>query len=123
MDLTDEKKESLKKGIFDAMSPRRQKYILKKGYEKWDPFEEPKDPIDMRMDRNRRTMSDLIREFMQTWDLSAHGNDYRKGAIEICMGIINEDERYLGMLDFAYWYRKQLDQRSGEISPEPVKKT
>ena len=31
--------ELRKKAIFDSMSPRRKKFIAKKGYEKWDPFE------------------------------------------------------------------------------------
>ena len=112
--MSEEKKEELKRAIFDKMAPRRQKHILKKGYEKWDPFAGPKDPVDMRMDRNRRTMADLIREFLQTWDLSDHGHDYRKGAMEICLGIINEDERFLGMFDFACWYRQQLDREKDD---------
>ncbi|MFP4571785.1 MAG: hypothetical protein ACLFNW_02320, partial [Desulfobacterales bacterium] len=77
--MSNEQKENLKRAIFDGMSLRRQKHILKKGYEKWDPFEEPKDPLDMRMDRSRRTMNDLIREFLQTWDTTGHGDDFRKG--------------------------------------------
>ncbi|MGM0682032.1 MAG: hypothetical protein ACQES8_07390 [Thermodesulfobacteriota bacterium] len=109
MVMSDEQKEGLKRAIFDGMSLRRQKHVLKKGYEKWDPFEEPKDPLDMRMDRSRRTMNDLIREFLQAWDTSGHGDDYRKGAFEICLGIINEDERYIGMFEFACWYRELLE--------------
>ncbi|MCF8028967.1 MAG: hypothetical protein K9K81_11425 [Desulfobacteraceae bacterium] len=112
MNLSDEQKGGLKKAIFDGMSQRRQKHILKKGYEQWDPFEEPKDPLDIRMDRTRRTMNDLIREFTQSLDSADHGYDYRKGALEICLGIINEDERYLGMFDFACWYRDLLDRES-----------
>ncbi|MFP4194996.1 MAG: hypothetical protein ACLFRO_08650 [Desulfobacterales bacterium] len=116
MAMSEEQKQSLKKAIYDGMSSRRQKHIIKKGYDKWDPFEEPKDPLDMRMDRSRRTMNDLIREFLQTWDTSGHGHDYRKGALEICLGIINEDERYLGMFDFACWYRDLLEKELSEKS-------
>lgn len=112
MKLSQEQRENLKKAVFEGMSERRQKHILKRGYEKWDPFEEPKDPLDIRMDRSRRTMNDLIREFLQTWDISGHGHDYRKGALEICLGIINEDERYLGMFDFACWYKDLLDREA-----------
>jgi len=103
-----DKDEERKKMIFDAMSPRRQKHILKKGYEKWDPFLEPKDPVDMRMDRTKRTSQMLLQEFMQSQNLDAHGTDYRKGAFEICLGIINEDEKFLGMFDFACWYKEEL---------------
>ena len=117
MEMSEEKKEELKKAIFDRMSPRRQKHILKKGYEKWNPFEKPKDPLDMRMDRSKRTMNMLIREFFQDGYFEGHGNDYHKGAFEICLGIINEDERYLGMFDFACWYRDLLEkERIGSIS-------
>ena len=90
------------------MSPRRQKYILKKGYEKWDPFEEPKDPIDLRKDKTKRTSQMLIREFLQNSSVENYSNDYAKGAFELCLGIINEDEKSLGMFDFACWYRELL---------------
>ena len=57
--------EVRKKWVFDSMSPRRQNHILKKGYDKWDPFEEPKDPIDIRKDKTKRTTQALVREFLQ----------------------------------------------------------
>lgn len=106
--ITDEQR---KKMIFDAMSPRRQKHVMKKGYERWDPFAEPKDPINMRMDKTKRTSQMLIQDFFQSRDLDEHGADYRKGAFEICMGIINEDEKFLGMYDFACWYQEELKKR------------
>ncbi len=109
--MTDkENNEQRKKMIFDAMSPRRQKHILKRGYDKWDPFMEPKDPVDMRMDRTKRTSQALIRDFWHSLESKdAHGNDYRRGAFEICLGIINEDEKFLGMFDFACWYKEELE--------------
>ena len=54
-----------KKAVFDSMSDRRQKHILRKGYDRWDPFEEPKDPIDIRKDKTNRTTQMLVREFLQ----------------------------------------------------------
>ena len=36
--------EKKKKELFEGMSPRSQKRILKKGYDKWDPFLAPKEP-------------------------------------------------------------------------------
>ena len=53
-------------GVFDSMSDRRQKHILKRGYDKWDPFEEPKHPIDIRKDKTKRTTQTLVREFLQS---------------------------------------------------------
>ncbi len=97
-----------KKAVFDCMSPRRQKHILKKGYDQWDPFEEPKDPIDMRKDKTRRTSQSLIREFLQSRLIEDYSNDFGRGAFDICLGIINEEERYLGMYEFSCWYNELL---------------
>lgn len=114
MTHTPEEIERLKKAIFDKMSPRRQKQVLKRGYDKWDPFLKPKDPIDIRMDRTRRTSQMLLREFLQTRDPEAYSNEFGRGAFEICMGIINEDERYRGMFEFACWYRELLEREAGK---------
>ncbi|MBF0120392.1 MAG: hypothetical protein HQK79_16270 [Desulfobacterales bacterium] len=100
--------ESRKRAIFDAMSPKRQQHILKKGYEGWDPFQEPKDPIDIRRDKTNRTTQMLVREFLQTKFKENYSNEYGKGVLEICLGIINNDEKYLGMFDFACWYKELL---------------
>ena len=96
--------ERRKKAIFDGMSQRRQKHILTKGYDKWDPFIKPQDPIDIRRDKSKRTSQELIREFLYTKSSEAYSNAYGRGAFEICLGIINEDERYKGMYDFVCWY-------------------
>jgi len=97
-----------KKAVFDCMSPRRQKHILKKGYDQWDPFEEPKDPIDMRKHKTRITSRSLIREFLQNKSLEDYSNDFGRGAFDICLGIINKEERYLGMYEFSCWYHDLL---------------
>ncbi|MBC8392362.1 MAG: hypothetical protein H8E17_07340 [Deltaproteobacteria bacterium] len=101
--------EKRKKAIFDSMSPRRQKHILKKGYDRWDPFQEPKDPIDIRKDKTKRTSHMLIREFLQNRKMEDYSNAYGRGVVEICMGIINEDDRFWGMYEFACWYRDLLE--------------
>ena len=97
-----------KKAVFDCMSPRRQKHILKKGYDRWDPFEEPKDPIDMRKDKTKRTSLSLIREFLQSRPSKEYSNDFGRGAFDICLGIINKEERYIGMYEFSCWYYNLL---------------
>lgn len=108
--MTDSAKEEAfrKQTIFDTMSPRRQKQILKRGFAKWDPFQEPKDPIDLRKDKTKRTSQMLIREFLQSLDSDDYSTDYAKGAFELCLGIINENEKYQSMFDFSCWYRELL---------------
>lgn len=97
-----------KKAIFEAMSPRSQQRILKKGYDKWDPFEEPKDPIDIRRDGTKRTTQQLVREFLQGCGHEKYSNAYGRGVLEMALGIINEDDRFIGMFEFACWYQDQL---------------
>ena len=100
--------ELRKKAIFDSMSSRRQKQIVKRGYDRWDPFEEPKDPIDIRRDATKRTTQQLVREFLQNCGHEKYSNAYGRGVLEIALGIINDDDRFIGMYEFACWYRNQL---------------
>ena len=109
--LSPEEIEQRKKAVFESMSPRRQKHILKKGYEKWNPFLEPKDPIDIRRDRTKRTTQMLVREFLQSRTKEEYSNAYGQGVLEICLGIVNSDERYQGMFDFCCWYQELLKKK------------
>jgi hypothetical protein len=106
--ISPEEEEKRKKAIFESMSPRRQKHILKKGYEQWNPFQEPKDPIDIREDKTKRTTQQLAREFLQTRSSEDYTNEYGRGVFEICLGIVNDDDKYKGMFEFAIWYQKLL---------------
>lgn len=96
--------EEKKKAIFDNMGKRGQKNILKKGYEDWNPFQEPKDPIDIRKDKTKRTSQELIREFLSDIDHDEYSNSFAQGAFEMCLGIINEEEKIKGMYEFALFY-------------------
>ncbi|MBU0986380.1 MAG: hypothetical protein KKH68_03920 [Proteobacteria bacterium] len=112
---SDAERENRKQAIFDCMAPRRQKHILKKGYEKWDPFIEPKDPIDIRKDKTRRTTQQLAREFLQSKPPDeSYSNAYGSGVFEICMGIINDDDKCRGMFEFSVWYHELL-QKEGHL--------
>jgi hypothetical protein len=104
-----------KKAVFDAMAPRRQKHILDKvGYDKWDPFEKPKDPIDIRRDKSRRTSQTLVREFLQACPMERYSNSYGRGVLEMAIGIVNDDDRFIGMYDFALWHKALLSREGHE---------
>jgi len=107
-EFSDEEAELRKRAVFDAMSPRRQKHILKKGYDKWDPFQEPKDPIDIRRDTSKRTSQMLVREFLQSRSSEEYSNAYGRGVLEMAIGIINDDDRFIGMYEFAIWHQQLL---------------
>jgi hypothetical protein len=110
--ISPEEEQKRKRAIFESMSPRRQKHILKKGFDEWDPFQEPKDPIDIRKDKTKRTTQELFRAFLQSKSDEKYSNAYGSGVFEICHGIINDDDKYLGMFEFSVWYQKLL-QREG----------
>ena len=113
-EFSPEEVERRKKAVFDAMSHRRQQHILKRGYEKWDPFQEPKEPIEMRRDKSKRTTQMLVSEFLQSQSAETSSNSYSRGVLEIALGIINEDEKYLGMYDFSCWYQALLKKEGVE---------
>jgi hypothetical protein len=97
-----------KKAIFDGMGPRNQKAILKRGYDKWDPFQEPKDPIDIRKDKSKRTTQMLVREFLQSRSGEEYTSAYGRGVLELALGIVNDEDRFRGMYEFSCWYRALL---------------
>lgn len=107
-EFSPEEAERRKKMVFDSMSARRQQHILKRGYDKWDPFQEPKDPIDIRKDKTKRTTQMLVREFLQTRPGEAENNAYNRGVLEMAMGIVNSEDRFRGMFEFARWYQDLL---------------
>ncbi len=101
--------EAKKKAIFDAMGKRGQKQIMNKvGYENWDPIQTPKDPIDIRKDGTKRTSQMLISEFLQQSSHDDYSNSFAQGALEMCLGIINDDEKVRGMFEFSKWYSALL---------------
>ena len=102
--------EALKRKLYENMAPRRRKFIDRIGYAHWDPFQKPNDPLDIRLDITKRTTQQLVREFLQQAVAREEqlGNDYRRGALECALGVVNRDEKYLGVFDFCLWYHKLL---------------
>lgn len=108
VELTEEQAK-LKRAMYEQMSPRRRKFIDRIGYEIWDPFQEPKEPLDIRKDRTKRTLQELVRDFMKECDSSDKDEAWRQGALDCALGIIKKDERYQGIFDFCRWYAAILD--------------
>jgi hypothetical protein len=108
MTVSKDEAEERKRIIYESLSARNRKYIDRIGYAKWDPFAEPKDPIEIRRDPTRRTSQQLVREFLQSRPMEGYSNAYGQGVLDICLGIINEDDRYIAMLEFATWYNELL---------------
>ena len=110
-----EEQEQLKRDIYEKMNPRRRKFVDRIGYENWDPFQKPNDPLDIRQDVTQRTTQQLVREFLQLAAQKGHyGNDYGRGALECALGVVNKDEKYMGIFDFCLWYYELL-KKEGHI--------
>ena len=106
--FTEEEIEAKKKAIFDSMGKRGQRQIMKIGYEKWDPIQRPKDPIDIRKDKTKRTSQMLIQEFLHGTSHEESSNAFAQGALDMCIGVVNDDEKIRGMFEFAKWYHQLL---------------
>lgn len=100
--------EKLKRGIYEKMNPRRRKFVDRIGYDVWNPFQAPNDPLDIRTDRTSRTLQDLVRDFMRDTNCSEKDGAWRKGVMECALGIIRKDEKYQGIYDFCVWYQNLL---------------
>lgn len=102
--------EEQKRVMYDSMGVRQRRFIDRVGFDKWDPFQPPKDPLDIRRDATKRTTSELVRDFLQTRDRATLGNDYSRGVLECALGMVNKDDKFRGIYDFCLWYERQLDQ-------------
>ena len=101
--------EKRKRAIFEGMAARSQKRILDKGYDNWDPFIKPRDPIDIRTDKKKHTALALARKFLRTCSHEGYSNAYGQGVWEICTGIISGNDRYRAMYEFSCWYQNFID--------------
>ncbi len=116
-----EDQEANKKQLYDDMSPRRRKFIDRIGYENWDPFPKPNDPMELRVDATGRTTQQLIGEFNKVMKHKQHlpgyetGKAFEQGVLEMALHLINRDEKHLGMFEFAIWY-SQLLEREGHVT-------
>lgn len=104
-----EEQEKYKRAIYEKMNPRRRKFVDKIGYEQWNPFQEPKEPLDMRRDRTKRTLQELVRDFMRDENGAHRSREWQAGAMECAMGIIKKEEKYQGIFDFCLWYQRMLE--------------
>ncbi len=114
--------EKLKRDLYERIAPRRRKFIERIGYEKWDPFPEPNEPIEIRTDITNRTAQQLLQEFLKAKNCEAQlagegapSEAFIHGAMEAAMGVVNNQEKFLGAYEFAAWYR-QLLKKEGLIS-------
>lgn len=107
--------EKKKREIFEAMSPRRQQRVLKKGYENWNPFQRPKEPFEQiarRGENDLESAFELYHRFFSEKAVDAYCTAYVRGVNDICLGLIRGDDRYKGMYDFCCWFREKREEET-----------
>ena len=115
-ELTPEQ-EASKREMYEKLKPRGRRYVDRIGYENWDPFMKPNDPLDIRQDVTKRTTQELIREFLQTvarTNGESYSNEYAQGALQAALGLVNRDATMIGTMDFCLWYVDLL-KREGHL--------
>lgn len=103
-----EEQEKFKRALYEKMNPRRRKFVDRIGYDQWDPFQAPKDPLDIRTDRTNRTWQELFEQFMRENNGARKDRAWRLGARECALGVVLKDEKYQGIFDFCVWYANLL---------------
>ena len=93
-----------KRYLYEKMAPRRRKFIDRMGYDLWDPFAAPKEPMDLRTDNTQRTTQQLLREFLHSVAEGEHGSEYARGALDAALGVVNKEDKFRGIFDFCLWY-------------------
>ena len=105
--------EKKKRELFEAMSPKYQKRILKKGYDEWDPFMMPKEPLYYKLRQEAKgekvtldSGHELYERFFAERKIPDYSAEYVKGVLEIAQGLFRDQDRFRGMYDFSCWYEK-----------------
>lgn len=103
--LTFSQMEEQKRAIYEKMSPRRRKFVDRLGYENWDPFAKPFDPIDIRTDATGHTAHQLTHMYMK--ELGTQLNDEYLDAInEFNVSLVMNFEKVRPIYDYCLWYEK-----------------
>lgn len=112
--LTKEQIEEQKRMMYEKMSPRRRKFVDKIGYDEWDPFQVPFDPIDLRKDITGRTSQQLCEDFIREIHVNRN-SEYAQAAAEFGVMLVMNFERVRPIFDFCVWYNELLEKEGKKV--------
>ena len=96
-----------KQDMYDKLSKRQRKWVDRLGYENWDPFQKPSDPIDIRTDATGHTAQQLVQRFRERkggdWP-----PDYAENVNRFCVEMVANVERIRPIYDFCLFYSELL---------------
>jgi len=108
--MVDDEKEyaARKKAIFDGMSKRGQERVLRMGYDKWDPFQEPKDPRERLFSSVALNVNALLRDFYQSHPHLGQSETTQKQLFELCASLLRGESQARLVLEFCCWYKDRV---------------
>ena len=113
--LTPEEVEKQKRALYEKMSPRRRKFIDRIGYEEWEPFALPFDPIDLRKEETGLTSHQLTNLFLHEMGEDNIGPDYEQAVAEFGVMLVMNFEKVRPIYDFCLWYSQHLERRGKKV--------
>lgn len=117
---TPEQLEEQKRAMYEKLSPRRRRFVDRIGYENWDPYQAPFDPIDIRTDALGMSTHDLIKNYYRTLP-APPDPDYMQTLSEFMVLLVMNIEKVRPILEFSDWYNAQLKSRGISINPKAPK--
>lgn len=99
-----------KQYMYDKMSKRRRKFVDRMGYDNWDPFAAPFDPIDIRKDMSGFTSDQLSQMFVHQSGKSAN-QEYIDAVNEFNVMLVMNFEKVRPVFEYCLWYAEHLKKR------------
>jgi hypothetical protein len=104
--------EALKQEMYERLSPRQKKYVDRIGYDNWEPFQLPNDPLDIRRNKTGHTAQELALLFFRDHGGKINEN-YKASVTEFTIQLLAQPERCRPLYDFCLWYDALL-KRQGQ---------
>jgi hypothetical protein len=105
-----------KRAIYESLSSRRRMFIDRIGYDHWDPFQEPINPMKFRQSETQHATHLLVREFLRSRPETFY-SAFGRGALECAQGIADDNEKYRGIYEFCIWRHELLQREDSGQAP------
>lgn len=109
--------EEQKRAMYEGLSPRRRRFVDRIGYENWDPYQAPFDPIDIRTDVMGMSTHDLLNRYFKSLP-EMPDPDYMQTLSEFMVMLVMNIEKVRPILEFSDWYNARLKERGISIKPK-----
>jgi len=106
-ELSAEDLEARKLYMYEKMSKRRRKFVDRVGYENWNPFAAPFDPIDIRTDKTGYTSDHLTQLYIRESGKDTN-QEYADAVSEFNVMLVMNFEKVRPVYEYCLWYAEHL---------------